>query len=333
MCRFTVIGLVCGILIVAEAAEAQIVRWGPGGGVSVRAPFVHVEVGPGGSTYVRAPFTSVNTPGFGRPAFRYDDPSPYRSGPVTSGQTSGNSTTRLRPLTAEEYSQSPASTPHLAITDPAQMNWRELRRHTRAVASSLENELTRVADGSAWAGSLRPGTIRDLLAEDADQPPDPTSVDQLLDILRSYDALVESNGYPQIARLTAFREMRQALGELVLPPLGRARRNLADQWAMLYDELNQFATGATWQAYLDLSPALRDSPADAQATLRYLEELVERYNQAIGPEEYRPVSQLPSFRSTRQALVNYLELLKVNASSPDSAASQPEVIPPPQPLR
>ena len=68
-----VLGLVCGVLIGPKRADAQLVRFGPRGGVSVWAPFVHVEVAPGGSTYVRAPFTSVVTPGRRRIGPRYDD--------------------------------------------------------------------------------------------------------------------------------------------------------------------------------------------------------------------------------------------------------------------
>ncbi len=49
----------------APVAEAQMVRVGPFGGVSVRAPFVSVDTLPfGGGTRVRAPFVSVNTRGF-----------------------------------------------------------------------------------------------------------------------------------------------------------------------------------------------------------------------------------------------------------------------------
>ena len=85
MFKFTILSLVCWMVITAEQAEAQFVRVGPGGGVSVRAPFVHVEVGPGGGTYVRAPFTSVVTPGYGRPVPRYE----YWTGRATSSGVSG----------------------------------------------------------------------------------------------------------------------------------------------------------------------------------------------------------------------------------------------------
>ncbi len=79
MCRLTIIGLVSWMAITVAEAEAQFVRTGPGGGLIVRAPFVHVEVAPGGGTYVRAPFTYVVTPGYGRSASRYVYPTGHPS--------------------------------------------------------------------------------------------------------------------------------------------------------------------------------------------------------------------------------------------------------------
>lgn len=321
MCRLAAIGLVFCFLAGAEMADAQIVRLGPGGAVRVRAPFVDVDVGPGGSTRVRAPFTAVDTPGFG-PAFpRYE----RWADRMPSDRAAGRGSKRLRPLSPGEFSQG-------KVTDPAQMSWLELRRHTRAVAVRLENELRRVADGTQWTASLRPGTVRDLLAEDSDQPPNAATIDQLVAILQSYDALVESNGYPQIARLSGFREMREALGELVLPPEARQRRNLVTQWSIFYNDLNRFETGATWQEYLQLPPDVRDGRAVEKQTLSQLEELLGRYEKIIGPEEYRAVTELPSFRTTRQGLADYVAILREQASKPDRLQLPPEGIPAPQPL-
>lgn len=321
MCRCIFFGLTCSLLIVAETADAQIVRWGPGGGVSVRAPFVNVDVGPGGSTRVRAPFTSVNTPGFRRVAPRYE----YPAGRAAAGRTSS----LLRPLTEAEFNQrsATASTP-AAATDPAEMNWRELRRHTRAVAGRLENELRRVSGGATWTASLRPGTIRDLVAQDVDQPPDRATVEQLAVILQSYDALADSNGYPQIARLSGFREMRETLVELTSPPVERARRNLAAQWTALDHDLGQFETGATWQAYLALPPEVIDGQEPQQ-----LEEILSRYEQVVGPEEYRSVAELGSFRATLGQLTGYVELLRHDASARERLERRPEGIPAPRPMQ
>ena len=46
-----------------ENVEAQIVQRHPGGGLTVRAPFVRVGVDPWGRTSVRAPFVAVDDPG------------------------------------------------------------------------------------------------------------------------------------------------------------------------------------------------------------------------------------------------------------------------------
>ena len=57
--------------------DAQIVRFGAGGGVNVRAPFVRVNVDPFGNTSVRAPFVNINPAYGGRPVY----PQPYPTYP------------------------------------------------------------------------------------------------------------------------------------------------------------------------------------------------------------------------------------------------------------
>lgn len=335
MLKFKVVGLVCGLLLVGGTTEAQFVRVGPGGGVSVRAPFVHVEVGPGGSTYVRAPFTSVVTPGYARVAPRYGY---YPPGTVVPGRKS----TRLRPLTAEEYTQDDTTMlPRMAV-DPAQMDQRELRRHARAVAGRFENELRQTADGAAWTSSLRPGTIRDLLAEDTDRPLDSATVDQLTAILQSYDALSDSQGYPQITQLSGFREMREVLRELTTPPRERLRRRLATQWSVLYRDLGRFETGATWQRYLEPPPELLarstgldtngSAPTAQELGVRQLEDVLNRYAQIQGPDEYRAVAQLGSFQEMQRLLAAYERSLQEDNRESGLQASSHEAIPAPRPL-
>lgn len=59
----------CGVIGIALGAapdaRGQLVRIGPLGGVSIRVPFVSVDVSPWGDTRVRAPFTAVDAPGRG----------------------------------------------------------------------------------------------------------------------------------------------------------------------------------------------------------------------------------------------------------------------------
>ncbi|TWU59903.1 hypothetical protein Poly51_01760 [Rubripirellula tenax] len=87
---FVLVGSLFGAVAAPSAADAQI-RVGAFGGVSVRVPFVGVDVLPfGGGTRVRAPFTSVGTGFYGGgfygadPFYRgprlYDDLYGYRSG-------------------------------------------------------------------------------------------------------------------------------------------------------------------------------------------------------------------------------------------------------------
>jgi len=328
MCRVTFSALVMCLLTSSGMVQAQIVSWGPDGGVRVRAPFVDVAVGSGGDTHVRAPFTAVDTPGLGL-ILRGRERRVER---LSADAMPGRRTGRLRPLSAGEFVQETVTTSRNPVTDPAQMSWLELRRYTRAVAVRLENELRRVTDGTAWTASLRPGTIRDLLAEDSEQPPDAATIDQLAAILQSYDALVDSAGYPQIAGLSGFREMRETLGEMVLPPEERTRRNLADQWTSLYHDLEQFPTGATWQEFLEVASDVRDGRTDLKQTLDYLEDLLARYEQVVGPEEYRAVAQLPNFKATRQSIADYADVLKQSAAAEDPEPSQLESLPLPKPL-
>lgn len=82
--------LMLPLALAASVCEAQLVRVGPLGGVSIRAPFVSVDTLPFGlGTSVRAPFTSVNTRayafryGYGHPGYHAYAPYPvYRPVPV-----------------------------------------------------------------------------------------------------------------------------------------------------------------------------------------------------------------------------------------------------------
>ncbi len=328
MCRLTIIGLASWMAITAAEAEAQFVRTGAGGGVVVRAPFVHVEVGPGGGTHVRAPFTSVVAPGYGRSAARYVYPTGHRSRYGMPGQS--------QPISRGETAR---STP----TSPEQMNWLDLRRHAREVSLRLENELRQVADGTLWSSSLRPGTIRDLVAVDSDQPPGEDSVGQLAAILDSYDGLVQSNAFPRIVELTEFQRMRQTLVELVSPPSQRTRRTLATHWKAFDSDLERFGLGESWREYLALPPGVAAAGEDAtspgasrepagERLRKQLEELETRYEEVVGPDGYRTVAKLASFKETRRQLAGYVELLRADAADSGSKVSQPEMIPTPRPL-
>lgn len=64
--------------MLGKSAEAQLVRVGPLGGVSIRAPFVSVDTLPfGGGTRVRAPLTSVNTGLYGFGGYGFRSPAIY----------------------------------------------------------------------------------------------------------------------------------------------------------------------------------------------------------------------------------------------------------------
>ncbi|MFV2069125.1 MAG: hypothetical protein ACC645_19330 [Pirellulales bacterium] len=315
MCRFLMPSLVCcWLLIFVETSEAQLVRVGPGG-VRVRAPFVRVEVGPYGRTYVRAPFTSVYSPGY-RGVVRYHE---YPVGPFAG------------------HGAQPAGEANVV-----QMNWRELRQHVLVAASRFESELARLEGGADWRTTLRPGTIRDLLAKDSDQPPDQATTEQLLAILKSYDRVAGSDDLQPITRLSGFRAVRQALGELTLPPRQRQRRNLAKQWMALRRDLGRFQSGASWQGHLELPPEVMAGSENSDALdiarnnveepdVQQLEKVLSRYQQVDSTDEYRAIARLASFQATRQLLASYMDLLIQTDSGLDLPPPPPEELRLPQP--
>jgi hypothetical protein len=312
MCKFVIAGSLCGLLLVfADTSNAQVVRRGPDGRLRVRAPFVRVEVGPDGRTYVRAPFTSVYEPGDPR----YDE---YPGGPFD----------RYRVRVGEDVSV-------------AQMDWWELRQYTRDAANHLEIELSRLDGAAGWRTALRPGTIRDLLAEDFDQPPDQATVEQLRGILESYDDVAESDDLRRIAQLGAFRAVRQGLRELILPPHQRLQRVLAWYWTDLSRDLARFPTGSSWQSFLELPPEVLSVQEGPQAPglptevrqpdVQQLKKLLGRYDQVDRANEYRAIARLASFQATRELLAIYIDSLEPRTMDLDGPQPRPAEIPTPQP--
>jgi hypothetical protein len=223
--------------------------------------------------------------------------------------------------------------------DVAQMNWRELRQYARFAASHLEKQLAQLDNTAVWTTALRPGTIRDLLAEDMDLPPDQTTVEHLRAIVESYDAVADHTDLRRINQLSGFQAVRQALGEFVSDPRDRQQRMLAVQWRTLHRDLGRFGTGATWQRYLSLPRAVTaidsksSSPNFAPGTLeldvRQLESTLRRYEHVKSTDRYRAIAGLASFQKTHQLLSSYIDLLKDPASARDGSPL-PEELPPPK---
>jgi hypothetical protein len=174
-------------LLFAGEVSAQLVRVGRSGGVSVRAPFVHVEVGPGGETYVRAPFTSVFAPGHGHVV-------PFEMRPDAP------------PLPPPPIGLEPAS-------------WEALRASGR----ELQRQLTKLPGGASWGrylslpswvGSTGVGAA---LSED--------DLKQLEELLGRYDLVAQTPTYRRIATLDAFQRCHwQLVGAVEALRRGRFER-------------------------------------------------------------------------------------------------------------
>jgi hypothetical protein len=201
----------CLLLALAEAGEAQIVRVGPGGGVSVAAPFVRVEVGPYGSTYVRAPFTSVYAPGYRGVVPRYG----YQVAPSYPVRPSVP-----YPQLSREIPPRPIDAPNVGRTNES--HWRERTRSARGRLgsepaapsqqrqqdlhsqwSSLHRDLGKFPSGASWQEYLEvpPEVI------DGSEPK------RFAEVLSRYDQVAGKFVFRSIARLASFQATHRLLAE------------------------------------------------------------------------------------------------------------------------
>ena len=321
------VALAGSVWLLTDVAESQIVRRYPGGAVHVRAPFVRVFVGPLGETSVRAPFVAVDTPGrryVTHHGARVKDP--HRKPP---GQ--------LQPQ--------PQAQPQPTPADPAALDWQALRRMLRSGATRLEEQLDRTAPSKGWKEHLQTELLRELVAEDVDRPPDAETIEALRAVLRRYDTTAASEQFHAIASMSGFQMVRSALGELVVRPLHRARRQLADSAGDLQRALVRLDTGSQWIHYLQLPHAVfigassaappAPLPPGAEPTseegLRQLVDALTRFDSVIQNPAHREISELPSFKKTHQRLTTYVALLRGTLAEHPSDDRQLEVLPTPLP--
>jgi hypothetical protein len=210
------LGLTLGF--VTAAAEAQLVRVGPAGGVRVRAPFVSVDVLPFGlGTSVRAPFTSVNTrayalgyrgyyqPGYRAPLY-YAPVQPVYPVPVYD----------VYPAPVPVYNGAPAavySVPgqqfDVAYNPGAVGSPGNLVQQLRGAAVSLSQSLAnRRDDGDIWLEYLAPGKI--IAAIDANE-----SLDSLGELLRNYEGVTGNPSLGSIQAASGFNQTYRLLQQLV----------------------------------------------------------------------------------------------------------------------
>lgn len=194
------------------AANAQMVRVGPFGGVSVRVPFfgVGVDVLPfGQGTRVRAPFTSVNT-GVYRAGYRslpyapYDVvpvyPAPIYSAPVYPGSVPSYE----YPLPYDQVAPGPYAHAYDPPIVPSSVGIKEsLRASAERLARSLAQ---RRDDSDVWLNYLRPDQI--IAVIDGDGSPE-----SLNDLLMNYEGVTGNSQLSEIWIVDGFRQTHQRLAQ------------------------------------------------------------------------------------------------------------------------
>ena len=205
-----VIGLVLS-LAVPSMGSAQLVRVGGFGGVSVRAPFVAVDVLPfGGGTRVRAPFTAVNTGlnGYGYapyPVYR------YHPGYYVDGYTFAEPFYPPQPhYVAPAYALpvNPASV-NSDLRYGASISTASIDQQLRASAVQLQQNLAgRRDDGDIWINYLEPDRIIAVL--DRGESPE-----QLRQLLNNYIGVTGNNSLSSIWTIGGFRETYRLLDRFI----------------------------------------------------------------------------------------------------------------------
>lgn len=238
----SIIRLAMLILVIAAptAAQAQIVRFGMGGGVSVRAPFVRVDVSPYGGTQVRAPFTSVDTGGSryrGAIPYGYSSPSgysaygaaPYSVGPSYRAYYSDRRAVVVVP-------QVIAPIPAIPLVAPPRYDipsYADVFPPTVAVPSSssrpvsladrladsagkLRRSLARSRDESTWVGYLQPGAIESLADRlYSGRGFNDITTDEVRGLIANFDGVSANPDLNWLSRSAGFHESRAALAELL----------------------------------------------------------------------------------------------------------------------
>lgn len=200
-------------LTMASVADAQYVRVGPFGGVSVRAPFVSVDTLPyGGGARVRAPFVSVDTRaysyGYGYPPYGYRYHRPYGQvfyEPVLPGYRTPVYMPPLYPQVV--YPQ----TGDTRVAKPA-INDTAVPGRLRGSALQLKRSLSlRRDDSDVWLQYLAP----DRIVQAIDSSAEPSS---LSDLLLNYEGVLGNASLRSISNSSGFGETLHLLRAFVKMP-------------------------------------------------------------------------------------------------------------------
>lgn len=197
------------ILGFVTPCDAQIVRFGTFGGVSIRAPFVAVDVGPYGETRVRAPFTSVYS--YGRPVLSY--PRGVVGVPVYPPLPPFAIVPALPAYPVPVYPAVPVL-PEVVYETPAipsqgyQVTRPSLDGHVaedlRRSAIRLQYSLSLRHDGDVWLEYLNPARIIAVI-EQGDSP------SSLRDLIANFDGVVANGSLRAIYSAGGFNDTRELL--------------------------------------------------------------------------------------------------------------------------
>jgi hypothetical protein len=291
----------------SAVCQAQLVQVGPG---YVKAPFVRVYSFPNGGSYVKAPFVEVFTPGY------YFAPD---AAAMQAGTIPGNTGPTDTLPTASQL---------------AEMDWASLAQSLREWSAQLNNDLDQLSTGGDWKTHLKTSDMATLLTTTGDAAPADDVRGQLQEILGRYRAARQSAEAQPVTSLTSFRLVESLLGEYVLPPDVRQRRQLFSAASALSRALGRFETGKAWREYLALSPgmALSQENVAEPRTAQSVAELTtarEQFDIAVRSADMSTITSLPDFALTHQRLMGYLAEGSTSRSAPRSSSS--EELPVPRP--
>jgi hypothetical protein len=253
----------------------------------VKAPFVRVYSYPNGGSYVRAPFVGVFSPGY------------------------------------DMYPVAPALPTRSEL---AQMSWASLAQAIRQWTVQLNTDLDSQSPSVDWKPFLETSEIVALLPAAADAPPSEEVRRQLQEALDRFHAVRQTSEAQSVTTLPSFQLVEALLGEYVLPPDVRLRRQLFSAAGELSRSLERYTTGSDWQTYLALAPGLALSQAnvDEPPSPQNLAELTtarERFDAVSQSDDFRTTTNLPAFALTRQRLTEYLQ--QATASHSQAAEELP----------
>ena len=290
---FGTLGITLVAVLTGQPSFAQLVQIGPG---YVKAPFVRVYTDEYGGTHVRAPFTSVYSPGYRNVV----PPEGYYFDSTQRARRFGSPlATRSNPLGLRA----------------ADMNWQSLRRLAREGVAELNQELSRQRALQSWQDYLQTAAIGELVAADRNEPPPEEVRQQLEEILKSYDATLNTNNLRSIHGRPGFRKVHAALTALVVPPLAHQRRLVAASAIELRRELATMGSnGESWVSHLQLSaPIFADEAYDpgsdrADVEHEQLAEIISRFDAVSATPQYAVISELAGFRATYENLTAYRDM-------------------------